>query len=100
AGVFQLFPATPGSTWSVSAYVFTPGVDKLAGNEAAFLQIQFFDAGMNNIATASVEVFNAQSPADTWTYVQMPEAPAVPNTAFVRPLLFAGPYSALGAAPP
>lgn len=94
AGAFQTFAATPDSSWSISAYVFMPSVDKAAGATAGFLQIQFLDASQNVITVASVEVINANSAADTWTLVQMPNAPAVAGTAFVRPLLFTGPYSA------
>ena len=44
SGASQRFSVTPGASYTLSAYAMTPAADRLAGDEGASMQLNFYDA--------------------------------------------------------
>jgi len=83
-GSYQAFAASPGETFTLSGYIYTPNVLPTAGNDFAILQLAFFDgappnnyAGGNQLITFGVNVGQPAGgggvalPQNTWTFASI-----------------------------
>ena len=72
SGVYQAFPAAPGSVWTISAHARMPSFDPMAGNgppnfNSVVQKIVFFDAADVEIPGAvESTILNGTYPVDTW----------------------------------
>jgi hypothetical protein len=102
SGMFQQFPATPGTDWQLDAYVMTTCMETpLTGTNANALvgSIVFRDAGNVEIGSATGVLLDNTAPLGTWTKrtVIVNDAPA--GTATVEAyILFVSPALEGGAA--
>jgi hypothetical protein len=99
SGLFQQFPATPGSIWKLGVYTMTTCMETpLTGgnNDFVLASIVFKDASGTEIGTADQVVLDNSAPLGTWTeHSVFGEAPAGTDSVaayflFVSPILEGG----------
>ena len=61
SGVNQSFSATPGVSYTVSAYAMTPSTSKLTGAEEGILNLIFFNSSGTQVGSAGITVLTATS---------------------------------------
>jgi hypothetical protein len=108
SGVIQSFAATPGASYTGTAYAMTPANNPLTGPEGGFIQVLFYDAGGNLLSPYappnSVNVLNSNSATggpiggsvgdQGWNYFST-TAVAPSNAATVSFMVQAGPWTGL-----
>lgn len=83
-GTYQVFAASPGQTFTLSGWVYTPNVLPAAGNDFALLQLSFFTGappsnygGGTGVNTVGVDVGQPAGgggvalPQGVWTYASV-----------------------------
>jgi len=92
AGAFQDFAAEPGQTWNGGAWILNSSLDQMANGQVAAVNIEWLDAGMNQIDFISNGTFTAaDAPVDEWTLKTITGvAPA--GTAYARLTLITGDF--------
>lgn len=91
SGVFQTFPANPGEIWNGGAHIYNPSFDDLDPGQVAAVNIEWLDAGENQISFISNGTFMSGSPTDVWT-LQTITGTAPAGTAFARLTLITGDF--------
>ncbi len=89
SGLFQEFPATPGSTWSLSVWSRHFSGDALIGNGPpddnwVVQKIVFRDAADNEIGSNESIIMDGTFPTDTWIFNGPISATAPPGTVKVQ----------------
>ena len=93
SGIFQEFPAEPGSKWRLSGYALTPS--KLTGSPAfGLIQITFFDARGRDLGSVETQgdvsraklsgEVNSTSPVNEWIALDTGTATAPNGTVLIR----------------
>jgi hypothetical protein len=96
-GVFQDFPASEGETWNGGAWLLNDSLDPMSGGQVAAVNIEWLDAGGNQISFISNGTFTTATcdgcaaPLDEWTQKTITGvAPA--GTATARFVLITGDF--------
>jgi len=66
SGVTQAVPASPGQSFSASAWLRDDSSDPMLGSNFAQVQLQYLDSSNNVIVTDSSPNFTALDPINTW----------------------------------
>ncbi len=80
----QSFPTSPGEVYSLGAWVFHSSAEPLTGDRTAQLRIQWFNAANNLLSQATLDVLDASSPTDAWTFVALDSIIIPSNAAIVQ----------------
>ena len=96
SGAFQDFPAAPGQLWNGGAHLLNFSGDAMTGGKVGAVNIEWLDAGMNQISFISNGTFTAASPQDQWT-LQTITGTAPAGTAFARLTVISGDFLGAGA---
>lgn len=91
SGVFQQFSATPGQEWNGGAWILNDPNDPMSGGQVAAINIEWLDAGQNQIGFISNGTFDATSPQGEWT-LQTITGIAPEDTALARLTLITGDF--------
>jgi hypothetical protein len=101
SGMFQTFPAAPGSAWKLDVYSMTTCVeDPITGtsDNFAMARIVFRDAANEEIGAGETMILNSSSPLGTWTRYTVLALEAPVGTVAVEPfILFVSPTQLDGA---
>lgn len=96
AGAFQDFSTSAGTPWEGSVWALNDSADQMAGGQIAAVNIEWLDAGSNNIGTEFGGTIDASTAADVWTLLTVSGvAPA--GTAFARLVVITGDFAPGGA---
>jgi hypothetical protein len=66
SGVFQTFPTTPGSAWSLSGFGLNASSDAMQADNFGTLKISFQDAGNNELLGIDSNHITNATPQDQW----------------------------------
>lgn len=66
SGVYQDLPTSPGTSYTAHAWAYTPANDRIAGANAAWIEVTFRDVGLNILSFYRSGIFNADTPAEAW----------------------------------
>ena len=66
SGFHQTLPTTPGSRFTAESWALTAGNDRLAGGNAAWLEVTFRDSNTNVLALYRSPAMSANSPPGAW----------------------------------
>ena len=94
SGAFQDFAASEGEVWNGGAWILNDSADPMAGGQVAAVNIEWLDAGMNQIGFISNGEFNlvtGSAPQNTWTQQTITGA-APAGTAFARFVVITGDF--------
>lgn len=93
AGAFQDFAASEGQVWNGGAFVMNFSGDALQPGQIAAVNIEWLDAGGNQISFITNGTFDSTAPQDVWTQ-QTITGTAPAGTATARLTLITGPFDA------
>ena len=96
SGVFQQFAASAGQTWDGGAWVLNDSADPMANGQVAAVNIEWLDAGFNQISFISNGTFTASSALNAWS-LQTISGVAPSGTAWARLVLITGDFLPGGA---
>ena len=101
SGIYQDVPATEGKTYEVSAYLRQNSDDHLAGDNKAWVKLEFFNADRSTrLATFESPIkMDVKSPSKKYMFISTGPAVAPKGTVFARAvvLIQQGPDNARGA---
>jgi beta-glucanase (GH16 family) len=66
SGVYQDLAAAPGQSFAADGWMFTPGGDQIAGDNSAWIEVSFRDAGGNVLSLHRSPLMTSASPAGIW----------------------------------
>ncbi len=67
SGVFQDFPASEGQLWNGGSFIINSSIDPMSGGQIAAVNIEWIDAGGNQIGFITNGADSTVLPIDEWT---------------------------------
>lgn len=97
SGVFQEFAVNPGDVVDFSADAASPVEDAIQAGRVAAANIEWFDAGGNQIAVSFGSTIDSTTPTNTWTQIAVLGAAAPAGAVLARTVLITGDFVTPGA---